>query len=220
MSSGIYNTDARSEVPEEVKITTHDAIVEAGGRAIYKQTDVDVAEQVEDAVQTALEMFGSLGILVNNDGIAHEAHKPTRVHEAVEEIWDKNIRVNTKSVFLGCKYGIAQMLKEKPHPSSDRGWIIDLNSCASKGAITSPTRPIALDYASDRIHVNAICPGPMLHDVHVGSSSAVDLLRRKQPLNGAGDPDDIARTAVVLASDDASFVTGVCLPEDGGFTIH
>jgi NAD(P)-dependent dehydrogenase (short-subunit alcohol dehydrogenase family) len=60
----------------------------------------------------------------------------------------------------------------------------------------------------------------MLHDVHVGSSSAVDLLRRKQPLNGAGDPDDIARTAVVLASDDASFVTGVCLPEDGGFTIH
>jgi hypothetical protein len=64
MSSGIYNTDARSEVPEEVKITTHDAIVEAGGRAIYKQTDVDVAEQVEDAVQTALEMFGSLGMYV------------------------------------------------------------------------------------------------------------------------------------------------------------
>ncbi|KAF7586663.1 hypothetical protein BBP40_008512 [Aspergillus hancockii] len=231
--------NARSEISEEVEITTHDAITKSGKRAIYVQTDVGITEQMERAVQAAVAEFGRLDILVNNAGAATEAHNPFRVHEANEEVWDKTLRVNAKSVFLGCKYGIAQMLKQEPHPSGDRGWVINMSSvygiiagasfpayCASKGAVSNLTRQVALDYARDRIHVNALCPGDMLliqtammHDVHVGNTSAVDAMRRKQPFEKDGGPDDVARMAVVLASDDASFMTGVCLPVDGGYTI-
>ncbi|KAE8370253.1 hypothetical protein BDV27DRAFT_170852 [Aspergillus caelatus] len=228
---------ARPIVPEEVKITTHDAIIEAGGRAIYVQTDVGEAQQMERAVQTAVAEYGRLDILVNNAGIATEAWTPSRVHETDELVWDTILRVNTKSVFLGCKYAIAQMLKQEPHSSGDRGWVINLGSvwglvgalgapayCASKGAIVNLTRQMALDYAPDRIHVNAICPGAiytaMVRYLEEVSPSAIESLRQKQPFKGVGYPDDIARMAVVLASDDASLVTGVALPVDGGYTAH
>lgn len=66
--------------------------------------------------------------LVNNAGVASETCTPTRVHETDEQVWDMVLRVNTKSVFLGCKYAIAQMLKQEPHSSGDRGWVINLGS--------------------------------------------------------------------------------------------
>lgn len=125
--------------------------------------------------------------LVNNAGVALEARHPARIHETEESTWDTTMRVNAKSVFLGCKYGIAQMLKQEPHSCGDRGWIINIASifgiiaglhngqsigylpdvllmntgsyCASKAAVSNLTRQVALDYAPDRIHVNALCPG-------------------------------------------------------------
>ncbi|KAB8224247.1 hypothetical protein BDV33DRAFT_4313 [Aspergillus novoparasiticus] len=226
---------ARSLVPEEAEITTRDAIIQAGGRAIYVQTDVSEAQQFERAVQTAVSEFGRLDILVNNAGIATDTRNPTRVHETDEHAWDTMLRVNTTSVFLGCKYAIAQMLKQEPHSSGDRGWVINLASiwglvgglgspayCASKGAVVNLTRQMALDYAPDRIHVNAICPGfiwtAMTRDLEEASPHVIESLHQKHPLKGFGYPDDVARMAVVLASDDASLVTGVALPVDGGYT--
>ncbi|KAE8377560.1 hypothetical protein BDV26DRAFT_304852 [Aspergillus bertholletiae] len=228
---------ARSLIPEEVEITTHDAIIKAGGRAIYVQTDVSEAQQMERAVQAAVVEFGRLDILVNNAGVSTDARNPARVHETDEYEWDKVMRVNTKSVFLGCKYAIAQMLQQEPHSSGDRGWVVNISSvwglvggprtpayCASKAAVANLTRQIAVDYAPDRIYVNAICPGvirtAMIREVEKSSPSLLEDLRRRQPFNGFGQPDDVARMAVVLASDDASLVTGVALPVDGGFTAH
>ncbi|OGM43271.1 gluconate 5-dehydrogenase [Aspergillus bombycis] len=204
---------ARSQVPDEVEITTHDAIIKAGGRAIYVQTDVSDAHQMERAVQTAVTEFGRLDILVNNAGLSTDTRNPTRVHETDEHDWDTILRVNTKSVFLGCNsvWGLVGGLGAPAY-------------CASKGAIVNFTRQLALDYAPDRIHVNAICPGviytAMVRDVEEGSPSTMEALRRMQPFRGLGQPDDVARMAVVLASDDASLVTGVSLPVDGGFTAH
>ncbi|KNG91224.1 gluconate 5-dehydrogenase [Aspergillus nomiae NRRL 13137] len=228
---------ARSQVPDEVEIATHDAIIKAGGRAIYIETDVGDARQMERAVQTAVAEFGRLDILVNNAGVSTDCRNPARIHETDEHVWDTTLRVNTKSVFLGCKYALAQMLKQEPHSSGDRGWVINIASvwgvvgglgapayCASKGAVVNCTRQMALDYAPDRIHVNAICPGAiytaMVRDVEETSPSQFENIRRMQPFRGLGQPDEIARMAVVLASDDASLVTGVSLPVDGGYTAH
>ncbi|KAA8648059.1 SDR family NAD(P)-dependent oxidoreductase [Aspergillus tanneri] len=225
---------ARSEVTEETKITTHEAIHQAGGQAIFVTVDVGDAVRMENLVQSAVAEFGRLDILVNNAGIALEAQKPTRVHETDEETWDKTMRVNTKSMFLGCKYAVAQMLKQEAHESGDRGWIINMSSicgivgatqspsyCASKGAVSNLTRQVALDYAPDRIHVNAICPGftktAILHDFTTNVAS-LDVLQSVHPLGAPGAPDDIARMAVVLASEDANWMTGTCVPVDGGFT--
>lgn len=66
--------------------------------------------------------------MVNNVGISAEALRPAMIHEAEEDMWDTVMNVNTKSVFLGCKYATAQMLKQDPHPSGDRGWIINMSS--------------------------------------------------------------------------------------------
>ena len=110
--------------------------------------------------------------------------------------------------------------------------------CASKGAVSNLTRQMALDYAPDNIHINAICPGCKSTCSRIGyifSNTSPDPqtaifketttnltpwedLKRRHPLKGPGMPEDIARIAVVLASDDASWVTGVCLPVDGGYT--
>lgn len=111
--------------------------------------------------------------------------------------------------------------------------------CASKGAVSQLTRQIALDYAPHNIHSNAICPGCKLTESGIIKVNAIDTfsdtqtaifkettshctpwddLNRRHPLKGPGLPDDIAKMAVVLASEDANWVTGICLPVDGGYT--
>ncbi|KAL4892227.1 NAD(P)-binding protein [Aspergillus ambiguus] len=226
--------NARSQVPEELEITTHDAITKSGGQAIFVKTDVGNAKDVERAILATAAEFGRLDILVNNAGVALEARHPAKIHETDESVWDTTMQVNAKSVFLGCKYGIAQMLKQEPHSCGDRGWIINIASifglvaglhnpsyCASKAAVSNLTRQVALEYASDRIHVNALCPGytktAIFQETTTYMISLADLERR-HPFKGPGLPDDIARMAVVLASDDASWMTGTCVPVDGGYT--
>lgn len=111
--------------------------------------------------------------MVNNAGIAVEnALGAKAVHETDDETFDLTMRVNSRSVFLGCKYAGKQMIQQDPHPSGDRGWIINTASIlglvgfggtvsytASKGSVVQMTKTVALDYAPHRIHCNAICPG-------------------------------------------------------------
>ncbi|GKZ70992.1 hypothetical protein AnigIFM50267_006666 [Aspergillus niger] len=225
---------ARSPVPNELDITTHDAISQEGGQAFFLQTDVGDASQMENAVLKTAQQFGRLDIMVNNAGVSLESRTPARIHETTNELYDTTMRINTRSVFLGSKYAITQMLKQDPHPSGDRGWIINLSSilgivaatenpsyCASKGAVSNLTRQVALDYARDRIHANAICPGYTRTAIYEETTeymhAAADLIRQ-HPFNGPGLPDDIARVAVVLASEDASWMTGAVVPVDGGYT--
>lgn len=104
--------------------------------------------------------------------MALEPRDPQPIHLTPEETWDITMTVNAKSVFLGCKYAIAQMLAQEQHPSGVRGWIVNIASiyglvgggrnpsyCASKGAVVNLTRQIALDYSENLIHCNAIAPG-------------------------------------------------------------
>lgn len=143
--------------------------------------------------------------------------------------------INARSVFLGSKYAITQMLKQEPHSSGDRGWIINIASVgglvgipvsppysASKGAVIQTTKQVAIDYAKHRIHCNAICPGytktPLLDETFRHLGDQTESLASLHPFHGLGEVDDIAGPAVFLASADAKWITGVALAVDGGFT--
>ncbi|OCL05655.1 dehydrogenase with different specificitie [Glonium stellatum] len=217
---------------------THEALREAyGGRYVFVRADLTKAEDVKHAVLSCAKEFGRLDIMVNNAGISVESThvRPLRVHETAEDDYDKTMAINAKGVFLGCKYAISQMLQQEPLPASngDRGWIINTASvqgmvgyfgtpsyCASKGAVVMLTRQIALDYGPDRIHCNALCPGflktAMTQNLQ-SDEAALQTINAAHPFGGMGEPEDVARVAVFLASDDARWVTGVPLPVDGGF---
>ncbi|KAG8169183.1 hypothetical protein KVR01_001932 [Diaporthe batatas] len=213
---------------------THELI--GPGSAAFVQTDVGEAAAVENAVHFAVMTFGRLDVMVNNAGIAPEARSMGPIHEQQDDVWDLTMRVNAKSVYLGCKFAIRQMLAQEPHGSGDRGWIVNMSSimgtvathwapsyCASKGAVSSLTRQVALDYATHRIHCNAVCPGfteTAILEETTSFGPTPQMLAERHPFGGVGTPEDIAKVAVLLASDDASWITGVNLPVDGGYIIQ
>ena len=159
-----------------------------------------------------------------------------RAHETSEEDFDKTMSINTKGVFLGSKYALKHMLEQEQKYRS-RGWIINTASvqglvpyygtpsyCASKGAVVMLTKQIALDYAKDLIQCNCLCPGfletSMTQNLQ-GQEETLNEIKGKHPLGGElGKVEDVARTAVFLASDDAGWITGVPLPIDGGYLLR
>ncbi|KAF2017949.1 NAD(P)-binding protein [Aaosphaeria arxii CBS 175.79] len=228
--------NARSEVSSETAVNTDQMIREKfAGRALFVQTDVSKGEDFEVLVAKTVEAYGRIDVLVNNAGISIEAGRaPARIHETPDDTWDRTMAVNARSIFLGCKHVVSQMLKQSEHPGSDRGWIINIssifglvggyNNCAyaaSKGAVTNLTRQIGLDYAKDGIHCNAICPGYTATAIFQNTIAHLDdhdSIRTKHPLHGIGKPEDIVGAAIFLASAEARWITGVNLPVDGGFT--
>ncbi|KAI0965460.1 NAD(P)-binding protein [Xylaria arbuscula] len=226
--------EARSEITEEVHLCTDDAIKQEGGQAIFVKTDVSIAQDFESLVEQAVKEFGRLDILVNNAGISLESQRaPARVHETPESVWDTTMAVNAKSVFLGSKYAIRQMLQQEKHESGQGGWIINIASiygllagsvipsyAASKAAVVNLTRQVALDYAQHKIHCNCICPGytqTAIFKRTIENVSSFDELQARHPL-GLGVPKDLAGAAVFLASDEARWVTGTSLSVDGGYS--
>ncbi|OQV08753.1 hypothetical protein CLAIMM_12976 [Cladophialophora immunda] len=226
---------ARALLPGEDARPTHEVIPSHGGNATFIKCDISEPEDVKAAVATASRSSADL-ILVNNAAISFEARRGFRqMHETDLHEFDETLRVNVRGVFLGCKYAVEQMLKQTPKFGSDRGWIINIASVlsfggmpgsisyvASKGAVMQMTKTIALEYASNGIHCNAICPGftmttllgPLLEEA---GKSQLEEISAKHPLGGIGKPEDIAKAAVFLASDDAAWVTGIPLVVDGGY---
>ncbi|KAI0544036.1 NAD(P)-binding protein [Xylaria curta] len=227
------NRNARAEIPDEARLCTDDAITLEGGRAIFVKTDVSKAQDFEDLVGKTIKAFGRLDILVNNAGISIESSRPpTGVHETPESVWDTTMAVNAKSVFLGSKYAIKQMLQQENHESGHGGWIVNIASAhglvagpaspsyaASKAAVVNLTRQVALDYAKHKIHCNVICPGytqTAIFKDTIKNMSSYDEIVAKHPM-GLGVPEDIVGAAVFLASDEARWITGTSLSVDGGY---
>ena len=197
-----------------------------GGNMTFVKTDVSNESDIAELFEVAHEM-GGVDVLFNNAGV--EVAKS--LLNTTEEDWDKNVNVNLKSVFFCCKYAIKQM-KEK-----GKGVIINTSSVAglvgsfspaysaAKGGIIALTKALAVDFGENRIRVNCICPGaietPMLERVieYQGEPSEVRASRLKNyPLGRFGYPDEVAQTALFLASDDSSFVNGATIVVDGGFS--
>ena len=150
------------------------------------------------------------------------------IADQTEENFDKVISINLRSVFLGLKYGITQMLKQGGgviiSTASVAGLIGFPNLtpyCASKGGVVQLTKTAALEYATKNIRVNCICPGviwtPMLERITGGSEETKKQFESFEPVGRMGTPEEIAQAALFLASDDASFITGVPFPVDGGY---
>jgi NAD(P)-dependent dehydrogenase (short-subunit alcohol dehydrogenase family) len=191
--------------------------------------DLTRTEEVERAVATAEEQLGGLDVLFNGAGISGRSLGDGPVDTCTDEAWDAVLDSNLKSVFLCSKYAIPALRR------SGGGAVVNLSSvvalvgsdvfdthayAASKGAIVTLTRAMAVAYARDRIRVNAICPGvidtPMSERAR-GDAETMARVRELQPLTGEpGLPEDVAGAAVYLAS--APFVTGAVLTVDGGWT--
>jgi meso-butanediol dehydrogenase/(S,S)-butanediol dehydrogenase/diacetyl reductase len=197
-----------------------------GGSMIFVKTDVSYESDIKALFEVVHEM-GGVDVLFNNAGV--EVAKG--LLDTSEEDWNKSVNVNLKSVFLCCKYAIQQM-KE-----NGKGVIINNSSVAglvgsfspaysaAKGGIIALTKALATDFGQYNIRVNCICPGaietPMLERVieYQGEPSEVRARRLKNyPLGRFGYPDEVAQTALFLASDDSSFVNGATITVDGGFT--
>jgi NAD(P)-dependent dehydrogenase (short-subunit alcohol dehydrogenase family) len=203
------------------------AIETAGGTAVFVPVDVADATQVAAMVAATVDAFGGLHVLYNNAGIFPADDGGAT--ETPESTWDTVMDVNLKGVWLGCKYGIPAML------DSGGGSIINVASfvalmgaataqiayTASKGGVLSMTREIAVEYARQGIRANALCPGPI--ETALLAELMSDPARRQRrlvhiPMGRLGRAEELAKAALFLASDDASFMTGSSLVVDGGIT--
>lgn len=216
-----------TETVIEGGMPTVEAITRDGGTALFQQTDVADAAQVEALVARAAEAFGSLDIIVNNACIRH----PRPLLEMEEAEWKRVLDVNLTGVFLCCKAAVRQMVRQEMkgevrgrivNLSSQHGMIAapgDLAYGTTKAGIAYMTRQIAADYAKDGIVCNAVAPGKIVtgQGGRLADPDVLDRARRRTPWPRFGAPGDVARAALYLASDDASFVTGVNLMVDGGW---
>ena len=203
-------------------------IQDMGGQALFIAGDIAEESYVAQLVNEAVEHFGGVDVLHNNAGVVRYG---TVVDLSVED-WDYQININLRAMFLTCKYCIPEMRKR------GGGAIVNASSvqavasqrtvaayAASKGAVTSFTTTVALDHARENIRCNCIAPGsihtPMLDDAAQlfgpgDPEGAIRAWGEQHPIGRVGQPEEVAKLVLFLASDDASFITGACYRIDGG----
>jgi NAD(P)-dependent dehydrogenase (short-subunit alcohol dehydrogenase family) len=198
----------------------------AGNDAIAFRTDVTDEASVQEAVRTAVQQFGALHILHNNAG-GSTPRDNTVVEAPIEEFW-RVIRLDLFGTFLGCRIAIPQIIR------SGGGSVINMSSnlalmgiagrdcyTAAKGGVAAITRSMAVEFASQRVRVNAIAPSATMTDRVrrlMAGNAALDKLANAHLL-GLIEPPDIANMALFLASDESRMVTGQVYPVDSGVTI-
>ena len=199
-------------------------IAESGGEAVFVTLDVTSEADWQNAVDTAVDRFGSLDILVNNAGIWNGGN----VEQQTTEGWDRVMDINAKGVFLGTRAAIPAMR------NAGGGSIVNISSVAgiigsvgataynaSKGAVRILTKSTAVQYAAEGIRCNSVHPGPietlMIQQVYRDEQTRADRLAAI-PMGRMGEMEDVAKGVLFLASDEASYMTGSELVIDGGLT--
>jgi NAD(P)-dependent dehydrogenase (short-subunit alcohol dehydrogenase family) len=201
-------------------------ILKTGYKVDFVQTDVSNAKSVEALINYAVNTYHKLDFAINNAAIDHE---PTPMQNITEEDWDRVLNVNLKGVWLGMKYELIQMLKQ------GFGSIVNVSSqgglvaapfigayAASKGGILQLTRTGALENGTSKIRINAVCPGstqtPFLDQALAKHPEMKGRMTGAIPMQRVGTAEEIANAIIWLCSDEASYITGICLPVDGGVT--
>jgi NAD(P)-dependent dehydrogenase (short-subunit alcohol dehydrogenase family) len=200
-------------------------IEEAGGEAVWIQTDVSQVAQVESVVRQIVETYDRLDYAFNNAGSGGEGGWIT---EMSEESWDSTIDCYLKSVWLCMKYEISQMLKDgsgaivnNSSVDGQRGFPWDPAYSAAKHGVLGLTKSAAMQYADKGIRINAVCPGwirtPPVEHVLVHNPGVEKDWLVHQPIRRLGRPEEVAEAVVWLCSEKASLVLGTALAVDGGY---
>ncbi|WP_018131024.1 SDR family NAD(P)-dependent oxidoreductase [Effusibacillus pohliae] len=218
------------ELNEEAGRRTVELVREAGGEAEFFACNVANEDSVKQAVRRTIECYGKIDVLYNNAGIM-----PAEDHSVIDtpvEVWDRVMDVNVKGIYLMCKYVIPEMLPRQKGSIINIASFVAFMGCsvpqdaytASKGAVVSLTRSLAIQFRPHGIRSNAICPGPietpLLLDWLVKDEEAKRIRLSRQPSGRFGRPEDIVHCAIYLASDESDWTNGAILNVDGGITCN
>jgi NAD(P)-dependent dehydrogenase (short-subunit alcohol dehydrogenase family) len=221
-----------AEYGEEAGEETVRLVREAGGagEASFVKVDVSREEDARRMVEHAVETYGRVDALYNNAGIMPEAD-----HSVIDtdvETWDKVMAVNVRGVFLGCKYAIPRMAEQGSGSVINISSFVALLGCsvpqdaytASKGAVLSLTRSLAVQFGPQGVRSNAICPGPietpLLMDWLLKDEAAKQLRLARNPTGRFGKPEEVVNMALYLASDESRWTNGASLVVDGGISVN
>ena len=203
---------------------------ETGGIASFIKVDVSREADAKAMVDHAVATYGRLDVLYNNAGVMPEAD-----HSVVDtdvDVWDQVMAVNVRGVFLGCKFAIPRMVAQGGGSIINIASFVALVGCsvpqdaytASKGALLSLTRSLAVQFGPSGIRTNAICPGPvetpLLMDWLVKDEEAKRIRLARNPTGRFGKPEEIVHMAIYLASDESRWTNGAQLVVDGGITVN
>ncbi len=220
----VVAADVRKDCAEE---TAH-LIAKAGGKAAAVGADVSKEEDAKAMVGAAVKAFGRLDALYNNAGIFPE--KDHSVVDTDPDVWDLVYRVNLKGVYLGCKYGIPELVKAGGGSVVNIASFVALLGCsvpqdaytASKGGVIALTKSLAVQFGPKGVRANAICPGPietpLLMDWLLKEPAEKAKRINRIPMGRFGKPEDVAYLALYLASDESSWTNGAVMVVDGGIT--
>jgi NAD(P)-dependent dehydrogenase (short-subunit alcohol dehydrogenase family) len=224
----LFSSEGASVCVADVSAEQGQATAEACREAFFHRVDVADPPSVEAMYRATAERYGGIDVLYNNAGImpADDAS----ILDTSPEAWDRVLAVNAKGVFLCCRHGIPHLL------GRGGGSVINVASfvalvgaatsqiayTASKGAVLSMTRELAVEFARQGVRVNALCPGPvetpLLMRLFADDPAAYERRRVHLPMGRLARAEEIARGALFLASDDSSYVTGTTFMVDGGLT--
>jgi NAD(P)-dependent dehydrogenase (short-subunit alcohol dehydrogenase family) len=206
-----------------------DEICTAGGNATFREVDVSDAASARGAIDDAVAAFGALHILVNNAAVFPA--KAT-IAELADSVWERALAVNIGGAFHMSKHAIPHIKKSGGgsiiHIASQMARVAergDAAYCATKAALLGLAKGMALDHAADGIRVNTLSPGgiateQMVREFGDMATAERDWGKARHPVGRLGKPEEIAKAALFLASDDSSFMTGADLLVDGGYTAH
>ena len=224
--------DYRSDREEAERVVR--AIEHEKGRAVAVRADVSREDEVRQLFETAVEVFGTVDIVVPNAGIQRDA----AIADMSLDDWNTVLSVNLTGQWLCCREAVRRFRAQGPRPDVSRAlgkivcissvhefipWAGHINYAASKGGLRLMMQSLAQEVAADRIRVNAIAPGAIATDINRAVWETPDgreQLVKLIPYGRIGEPEDVARAAVWLASDDSDYVTGTTLVVDGGMGLY
>jgi NAD(P)-dependent dehydrogenase (short-subunit alcohol dehydrogenase family) len=215
---------------EKEGLETVELIKKEGANAIFTQVDISKTDDVKNFINNTMQAFGKINFTVNNAAIGGAS---VSIKDYSDEKWDKVIAINLRGTFLLTKYSLLEMEK-----NADGGAIVNISSlsglvgypllspyCASKFGVIGLTKSAALEFATKKIRINAVCPGGIETDMteKLFKASPDPMQARKEmeevhPMKRLASPNEVAKAVVWLCSEEASFITGVALPVDGGYT--